>query len=144
MTLIVLEYSIDKILFILILMLGKEVIILKRKHKLMMAAIGAGVLGGILAACGTKNNAADSSGFEEILPPNTASDETETQTTELVALAEDEEQAQEIATLYQIELVSFSEGVAVYTTNQDPYELIDLGKQNGYPLLTVNHTLQLY
>ena len=144
MTSIVLEYSIDKILFILILMLGKEVIILKRKHKLMMSSIGAGILGGILAACGTKDSAANSSDFVEILPPNTASDDTETQATELVALAEDEEQAREIATLYQIELLSFSEGVAVYATDQDPNELIALGKENGYPLLTVNHTLQLY
>lgn len=125
-------------------MLGKEVINLKRKHKLMMAAVGAGILGGVLAACGTKNSAAGSSGFEQILPPNTASDETDTQATELVALADDDEQAQEIATLYQIELVSFSDGVAVYTTDQDPNELIALGKENGYPLLTVNHTLQLY
>lgn len=125
-------------------MMGKEVINLRRKHKLMMAAVGAGILGGILAACGTKNSAAGSSGFEQILPPNTASDETDTQATELVALADDDEQAQEIATLYQIELVSFSDGVAVYTTDQDPNELIALGKENGYPLLTVNHTLQLY
>ncbi len=110
----------------------------------MMAAVGAGILGGILAACGTKNSAAGSSGFEQILPPNTASDETDTQATELVALADDDEQAQEIATLYQIELVSFSDGVAIYTTDQDPNELIALGKENGYPLLTVNHTLQLY
>ncbi len=125
-------------------MMGKEVINLRRKHKLMMAAVGAGILGGILAACGTKNSAAGSSGFEQILPPNTASDETDTQATELVALADDDEQAQEIATLYQIELVSFSDGVAIYTTDQDPNELIALGKENGYPLLTVNHTLQLY
>lgn len=110
----------------------------------MMAAIGAGLCGGILAACGAGENATENSGPVEIMLPNAASDETETQSTELIALADDEEQAQEIATLYQIELLSFSEGVAVYTTDQDPNELIALGKQNGYPLLTINHTLQLY
>lgn len=117
---------------------------MKRKHKLMMAAIGAGLCGGILAACSTRENAAQNSEPAAIMPPNAASDETETQSTELVALADDEEQAQEIAALYQIELLSFSDGVAVYTTDQEPGELIALGKQNGYPLLTVNHTLQLY
>lgn len=141
---IVLEYWVDKILFILILMLGKEVIILKKKHKLMMAAISAGILGGILAACGTKKSAAEDSGFEEILPSSIESSESEKQGTELIAVAENEEQAQEIADLYQIELLSFSDRVAVYTTDKDPHELIALGKQNGYPLLSISYTLQLY
>lgn len=146
-----------------------------KKRKLIMAAIGAGLLGGIMTACGT--------GKKEIRPVETyqqdrPSDETgnnrpenkivridpkifesenhrtensetegaepESRTVELIALADTEEQAQEIASLYQIELLSFSNGVAVYTTDQEPSALIALGQQNGYPVLSVNRNLELH
>lgn len=63
---------------------------------------------------------------------------------EMLALAKSETEAREIAEWYHIELLSFSEGVAVYSTDRDPAELIALGNQNGYPKLSVNHKLQLY
>ena len=58
--------------------------------------------------------------------------------TELIALAEDQTEAEKIAELYEIELSSFSDGIAVYTTDKDPQELMELGDNNGYPALTVN------
>jgi len=61
-----------------------------------------------------------------------------TKVTELIALAEDRAEAEKIAELYKIELSSFSDGVAVYTTEKDPQELMELGDNNGYPTLTVN------
>lgn len=63
---------------------------------------------------------------------------------EMLALAGSETEALEIAQLYQIELLSFSEGVAVYSTDRSPAELIALGNQNGYPKLSVNRSLHLY
>ncbi|MDE7270095.1 MAG: hypothetical protein K2N81_06430, partial [Acetatifactor sp.] len=63
---------------------------------------------------------------------------------ELIALVDTEEGAQEIADLYEIELLSFSESVAVYATDQDPHELIALGQEKGYPLLSINQIQQLH
>lgn len=109
-------------------------------YKRLIAAIGATLLGGLLTACGTDR---------EIPPDEPAIRDdtvfkTEEYAVELIALADTEEQALEIAELYQIELLSFSEGVAVYTTDQDPQELIALGQEKGYPLLSINQTLQLH
>lgn len=157
-----------------------------RKWKLIMAVIGTGLLGSVLASCGMKqaeilppesfqqSRAPDETGGNEmtdnkiglidpkILNPEnnependkpesnatennaTEKDDTESQNVELVALADTEEQAREIAALYQIELLSFSNGVAVYTTDQEPGDLIALGQQNGYPALSVNYKLELY
>lgn len=41
-------------------------------------------------------------------------------TTELTALADNQEEAEEIAELYGIELSSYSYGVATYTTDKNP------------------------
>ncbi len=56
----------------------------------------------------------------------------------LMALAENEEEAQKISELYQIELVSFSYGVAVYQTDKNPHDVIKYGKEKGYPQLSIN------
>ena len=147
-----------------------------KKWKLIMAAVGAGLLGGVLASCGSEPKEArpvktfqqgmipDETGSSEpgdnkiqIYNPEiyeseidgtennvTEKDNTDVPKVELVALADTEEQAQEIASMYQIELQSFSNGVAVYTTDQEPSALIALGQQNGYPALSVNNRLELY
>lgn len=65
-------------------------------------------------------------------------------TTELIALCNDENEAKEIADLYQIELLSYGQGVAVYSTEKDPFEVISYGQKNHYPLLSINHTKELY
>lgn len=56
----------------------------------------------------------------------------------LMAAAETEEQAQEIAEQYNIKLVSFENGIAVYNTEEDPFEVIARGEENGYPQLSIN------
>lgn len=68
----------------------------------------------------------------------------ESLTTELVALADTQEEAEEIAELYGIELNSYSYGVATYTTDKSPQELIELGTEKGYPALTPNYKQELY
>lgn len=110
-----------------------------RKRKLIMTAIGAGLLGGILSACGINNNP------KQLVIESPEESESESDsTTEMVALVDTESEAQEIAELYEIELLNFSNGVAVYTTDRDPYELIALGNEKGYPTLSINRELHLY
>lgn len=59
---------------------------------------------------------------------------------ELMALVETEEEAQSIAVQYGIEFVSYSDGVAVYKTEEDPAVVIARGEENGYPPLYLNLT----
>lgn len=68
----------------------------------------------------------------------------ETSPTELTALADTREEAEEIAELYGIELSAYSYGVATYTTNKNLQELIELGTENNYPALTPNYEQELY
>lgn len=62
----------------------------------------------------------------------------------LMALVDTQEEAQEIAELYGITLVSYENGVAVYQTDEDPFQVIARGDENGYPQLSINliRTLQ--
>lgn len=63
---------------------------------------------------------------------------------EVIALTDSEEEAKRIAELYQIELKSFGQGVAVYTTDKNVAELIQMGKDNNYPAIALNNQQQLY
>lgn len=114
-----------------------------QNYKWLIAAVGVGLLGagGILAACGTGRNK-PLENFES--QDNDWFVQTDQGDVELIALTDTEEEAQEIAELYQIELLSFSEGVAVYSTDQDPYELFALGEERNYPPLSLNQIKQLY
>lgn len=64
--------------------------------------------------------------------------------TEVIALTDSEEEANRIAQLYQIELKSFGQGVAVYTTDKNVADLIQMGKDNNYPEIALNNQYQLY
>ena len=57
---------------------------------------------------------------------------------ELVAAVSSMEEAEDIAGQYGIELLSYSLGVAVYHTEEDPYEVIKRGEDNGWPALEIN------
>ena len=57
---------------------------------------------------------------------------------QLIALVETEEEAESIAEQYGIELVSFTQGVAGYKTEEDPNKVIAWGQDNGYPQLYLN------
>ncbi|MBD5450103.1 MAG: hypothetical protein HDR28_08120 [Lachnospiraceae bacterium] len=56
----------------------------------------------------------------------------------LMAAAESEEEAQEIAEQYGIELVSYENGIALYHTEEYPFDVIARGQENGYPQLSIN------
>ena len=66
------------------------------------------------------------------------------ETTRLTALAEDMQEAERIADLYDIELDSFSYGVANYVTDKDVQELMNLGEENDYPTLAPNYKNKLH
>lgn len=56
----------------------------------------------------------------------------------LISEAETEAAAREIAEQYNIEFVSFENGMALYHTEEDPFDVIARGQENGYPQLSVN------
>lgn len=62
---------------------------------------------------------------------------------ELMCLADSREEAQRIADLYEIELVSWEEHVAVFHTEEDPNEVIRRGEANDWPRLDINHVIVL-
>lgn len=57
----------------------------------------------------------------------------------LMAVVESEEEAQSIAEMYDITFVSFEDGVALYQTDEDIFEVIARGQENGYPQLSINY-----
>ena len=63
---------------------------------------------------------------------------------ELVGVFETEQQAQEAAELYGIELESYSYQVAVFIYEGDIMELIELGQKNGWPPLSLNRVHKAY
>ena len=62
---------------------------------------------------------------------------------ELFCLASSQENAQEIADMYGIELVSFSEGVATFHTEENPVDVINRGIEKGYPVLELNSIMTI-
>ncbi len=63
---------------------------------------------------------------------------------ELMATVESREAAEKLAALYGIELVNYADGVAEFTTDQPLGEVINKGKEEGYPELSVNYTRKAY
>ncbi|MGN1315098.1 MAG: hypothetical protein ACI4VG_08840 [Lachnospiraceae bacterium] len=57
----------------------------------------------------------------------------------LMATPETLEEAEKIAELYGITLISYENKVAVYLTDKDIQELIRMGKEKGYPTIDVNY-----
>ncbi len=101
---------------------------------------------------GAKDVSKDVSGdHTPINPANTDSsvnsntaNKTDDSGVELIALANSEEEARQIAALYGITFKSYSYGVAVFTTNADPQALIQMGIDKGYPLLSLNDEMYLF
>lgn len=69
--------------------------------------------------------------------------ETDTTGGRLICTAETEEQAQEIAQLYGIELIAFRNGVAVFTTEEDPWKVIRRGMEAGWPELSLDRQISI-
>ena len=62
---------------------------------------------------------------------------------ELMAGVSSREEAEEIALLYGIELVDCSEYIACFHTEEDLGEVINRGKENGWPPLEINFVITL-
>lgn len=62
----------------------------------------------------------------------------------LLAQVSSEEEAKEIADLYGITLLDYLNGVARYHTDEDPTELIEMGKKKGYPLLSISQEMKIF
>ena len=63
---------------------------------------------------------------------------------QLLCLVETAEEAEEVATLYGITLISHADGLAVYHTEEDPQEVIFRGEENSWPELTLNYIANTY
>lgn len=113
-----------------------------RMSALLFGVVCIGLFGSLLVSCNSKREV-DMDSVQQMMPhfietETENSTEEEQKELELIALAEDQEEAEQIAELYGIELSSFSDGVAVFTTDKDLQELKELEDINGYPTLTVN------
>ena len=62
---------------------------------------------------------------------------------ELTCLAQNREEALAIAEQYEIELVTFEAGVAVFTTQRSWREVVEQGKKLGWPELSPNYIMEL-
>lgn len=62
---------------------------------------------------------------------------------ELMCLCESENAAREIADQYGITFVNFNYGVATFTTDKDLQEVIQIGKDNGWTELSINHVTRI-
>ena len=76
---------------------------------------------------------------DEEVPAQSALSDNTAKSRELMALPSSEEEAQEIADLYEIELVHFENGVATYHTDEDPAAVIQRGIDNNWPPIAVNN-----
>lgn len=63
---------------------------------------------------------------------------------ELLAFTSTEQEAHDIAKLYEIDLKYWDGGLAVFTTDRDIYDVIRQGKEKGWPALSVNGINQLH
>ena len=77
-------------------------------------------------------------GFAETVPGDVSEDG------QLMASAENLEEAQKLAELYGIELVDYGYRVALFRTDEDPRAVIQRGKENGWPELSLNHTAKAF
>ena len=74
--------------------------------------------------------------------PATPTQETEMKGN-LMAWAETLADAEKIASLYDITLLAYSNKIALFYTDQDLDELIQTGKKNGWPELSINNPVTI-
>lgn len=66
------------------------------------------------------------------------------QTLEYTCVIDTQEEAEEVAQAYGIELVSFEYGIALFSTNIPYSDLIKLSEEKGLPMLSVNGTMKAF
>ena len=112
--------------------------------KTILTKLHAGVLvtAGLLAAfvSGCNNKPLEPEEIEAVAVPI---EDNVVEGKELLCLADTEEEAQEIADMYGIELVEFGYGVATFHA-ENPQAVIQMGKEKGYPELSLNSNMELY
>lgn len=62
---------------------------------------------------------------------------------QLMALVDSREEAQELAALYGVDFVNYSYGVATFSTEEEPDEVIKRGAKNGWKPLEEDSGLEL-
>ena len=62
---------------------------------------------------------------------------------QLMALVDSEEEAQELAELYGVDFMNYSYGVAMFSTEEEPDEVIKRGVENGWKPLGEDSGLEL-
>ena len=65
-------------------------------------------------------------------------------TWQLISNAESQEEAEEIAQMYQVTLLEYKDGVALYETKEDPTKVIQRGEEQGYPQMWINVERKAY
>jgi len=97
-------------------------------------------LGILITGC-TKNESVE---FEEGTTFNAEIDKpTVVEGEELMCLVDTKSEAEEIAKLYDIELVTFADGVATFHTDKNLQDVIQTGKDNNWPEISINHIIYL-
>ena len=62
----------------------------------------------------------------------------------MMAEADSEEEAKQIAELYGITYEGYQNGIGRYTTTKEPNELFKMGNENGYPPLELSQKIVKY
>lgn len=63
---------------------------------------------------------------------------------ELIGMADSKEEAEKLAEDYEIELISYSENVAVFQTDKTYEEILEIGKNKKLKELSINSTLKAF
>ena len=63
---------------------------------------------------------------------------------ELIGMADSKEEAEKLAEDYEIELISYSEKVAVFQTDKSYDEILEIGKNKKLTELSINNTLKAF
>ncbi len=103
------------------------------EKRIALTVLGMVLVGGVLAGCGrTPAPVSGTSVSAEVVSGS-----------ELLMLAEDRNEAENVAEMYGIELVDYSYGVATFHTEEDPSAVIARGRENGWPALELNSMVYL-
>lgn len=63
---------------------------------------------------------------------------------ELIGMADSKEEAEKLAEDYEIELISYSEKIAVFQTDKSYDEILEIGKKKKLTELSINDTLKAF
>lgn len=105
---------------------------MEKKVKVLMGIVVGLLIVGIVGFCVLENRTKRVN-FDEIESSAIS------MTGRLVGLAESQEEAESIAELYGIQLESYEYGVATFTTGEELQVVIERGKTNGYPELSIDN-----